>query len=236
MILTMNNQTSHRRSIVSELDWGKLGAIIAAILGLILIGFGGYYFIKSYFELKAFKDERDVDRYKSMLSKHLMLPKEEPIIASVKDVDKLKQEQPFYRNAINGDKVFIWKDKAVIYRPEEDRIIDFGIIIPKKTATQQPQTSRVVNITVMKGASNGSKADDILNLLGSKQYQGISLALTSSKEAATYKKTVIVDRSGENSELVQNLATELDGSVQTTIPVNEKVDTSADIVIFTTTE
>jgi hypothetical protein len=83
-----------------------------------------------YLKLKRFKDERDVELLKKQLSRHLVLPKEEPLVATVTDVEKLKAEQAFYRNAKNGDKVFVWKDKALIYRGSEDRIVDFGIIVP----------------------------------------------------------------------------------------------------------
>jgi anionic cell wall polymer biosynthesis LytR-Cps2A-Psr (LCP) family protein len=220
----------------SQIDWKKVFVLIALVVGVISLLSGGYYFMKSYFELKTFKDERDVDRYKSMLKKHMVLPKEEPIIASVKDVDKLKQEQPFYRNAINGDKVFIWTDKAVIYRPEEDRIIDFGIIIPKKSVSPSPQSSRVVNISVLSSSENSEEGSNITEALQNKQFQGISFAISNSSKTGSYKKTLIIDKVGGNNTIVNQLAEELGASIESSVPANEKVNNDSDIVIISKTE
>lgn len=220
----------------SQIDWKKVFVLIALVAGVILLLSGGYYFMKSYFELKTFKDERDVDRYKSMLKKHMVLPKEEPIIASVKDVEKLKKEQPFYRNAINGDKVFIWTDKAVIYRPEEDRIIDFGIIIPKKSISPSPQSSRVVNITILSSSTNPEEGLNVTQSLQSKQFQGVSFAINNGSKTGSYKKTIIIDKSGGNNTIVNQLAEELSASIETSVPANEKVNNNTDIVIISKTE
>ncbi|MBI5357887.1 hypothetical protein HZB74_03515 [Candidatus Saccharibacteria bacterium] len=52
---------------------------------------------------------------------------EEPTIATVQDVSKL-QNQAFFKNAQNGDKVLIYSQakKAILYRPSTDKIIEVG--------------------------------------------------------------------------------------------------------------
>lgn len=54
---------------------------------------------------------------------------EQPVLATVSDVDKLK-EQPFFRKAVNGDKVLIYGSdrRAILYRPSEKRILEVGAI------------------------------------------------------------------------------------------------------------
>jgi hypothetical protein len=54
---------------------------------------------------------------------------EQPVLATVADTEKLK-DQPFFRKAVNGDKVLIYgSDKrAILYRPSEKRILEVGAI------------------------------------------------------------------------------------------------------------
>ena len=113
----------------SEIDYKKVLFLIVLAVLCIGVVIGGWQLTRNYLELKAYKDDRDVALLQEKLSKHFLLPEEEPLIATVTDVERLKQEQPFYQKAQNGDKVFIWKDKALIYRDSEDKIVDFGIII-----------------------------------------------------------------------------------------------------------
>lgn len=56
----------------------------------------------------------------------IVLPTEEkPTIATVSDVEKLK-DQPFFANAKAGDKVLIYTQakKAVLYNPESNKIVE----------------------------------------------------------------------------------------------------------------
>lgn len=55
------------------------------------------------------------------------LPDEEPTIATVRDKSKL-EDQSFFQNAQNGDKVLIFTQakKAVLYRPSSDKIIEIA--------------------------------------------------------------------------------------------------------------
>ena len=60
------------------------------------------------------------------LSKIILLPSDEkPTIATVKDVQKLKT-QPFFKDAQDGDKVFIYTKsrKAILYRPDTKMIVN----------------------------------------------------------------------------------------------------------------
>jgi hypothetical protein len=117
----------------------KFFALILA--GVVLLAVGALFAYRQYSELKAFRDERDTTVLLAKLGKILELPKEEPIIATVTDVEKLKTEQAFYRNAQNGDKLFVWKDKALIFRAETGKIIDFGIILASKDTEPTPSPS-----------------------------------------------------------------------------------------------
>ena len=70
------------------------------------------------------------------LSVFMILPNETPIFATVQNTDSLA-ENPFYKNARVGDKVLIFKNaqKALLYRPSTDKIIDFTTIALKVDAS-----------------------------------------------------------------------------------------------------
>lgn len=68
------------------------------------------------------------------------LPKNEtPTVATVSDVSKLKG-QPFFANAMNGDKVLIYTNsrKAILYRPSENKIIEVAPVNIGENASPTP--------------------------------------------------------------------------------------------------
>lgn len=59
------------------------------------------------------------------LRKHIMMPADiEPTVAQIVDAEKLKQQNPFYANAQNGDYLVITPTRAMLYSPQQDIIID----------------------------------------------------------------------------------------------------------------
>ncbi len=74
--------------------------------------------------------QAEVDALVKKVGALIELPKnEKPTVATVTDIDKVK-DQPFFKNAKNGDKVLIYTNarKAILYRPSEDRIIEVGAV------------------------------------------------------------------------------------------------------------
>ncbi len=62
------------------------------------------------------------------VGKFITLPSgEQPTIATVTDVSKL-QNQPFFKNASEGDKVLIFKEakKAILWRPSTSKVIEYA--------------------------------------------------------------------------------------------------------------
>ena len=71
------------------------------------------------------------------MGKLLALPSDEkPTVATITDVEKLK-EQVFFKNAMNNDKVLIYTKakKAILYRPSENKIVEVGAV----NINQQPR-------------------------------------------------------------------------------------------------
>ncbi len=95
------------------------------VTGTIILGL-------EYRELKNKLDSNDAKVVLSRLQKHLQTPEEQPVVATVIDAYTLKMKEPFYKNAENGDKVIVWKDRALIYRMENEKIIDWGVAVRNK--------------------------------------------------------------------------------------------------------
>lgn len=81
----------------------------------------------------------EAQRIKDNVSRHILLPQDEnPTIATIVDVDKLKEDNSeFYKNAENGDKVLIYSKQAIIYSPTKDIIINVAPVIKEPDTTEQ---------------------------------------------------------------------------------------------------
>lgn len=56
---------------------------------------------------------------------HMNLPDTpEPTVATIVDIEKLKQRNTFYTPAENGDYLIVTSTRAVLYDPDTDRILD----------------------------------------------------------------------------------------------------------------
>lgn len=82
--------------------------------------------------------QAEVDVLIAEVGKLLALPSDEkPTVATITDVEKLK-EQTFFKNAMNNDKVLIYTKakKAILYRPSEKKIVEVGAV----NINQQPKS------------------------------------------------------------------------------------------------
>lgn len=83
------------------------------------------------------QSQAEVDTLVTEVGKLLALPSDEkPTVATITDVEKLK-EQAFFKNAMNNDKVLIYTKakKAILYRPSEKKIVEVGAV----NINQQPK-------------------------------------------------------------------------------------------------
>ena len=110
---------------------------VLIVLCVALVGMGlAIFFFSRYQQSKVEREkaketsqEASSDETKVLVEKVgelLELPEEEvPTVATVADVTKL-QDQVFFKNAQNGDKVLVYTkaNKAVLYRPATGKIIE----------------------------------------------------------------------------------------------------------------
>ncbi len=214
-----------------------LGALVVTVILFAAV----YFFLKYQSTQKLLSNpsavsELEVSSLISKVGKLIDLPQNEiPKIATVSDKTKL-QNQSFFTKAQNGDKVLIYEDnkKAILYRPSTGKIIEISkISIPKQQSTLPPVTvsptkSVIVNAAIYNGTTVvGSAAATEKELILS--FPQIKV-VTKGNATGDYKKTLVIDISGKNSDLVNKLAASLSGD-KSTFPQTE-IKPQADILII----
>jgi len=127
---------------------------------LILVGFGGLgvgYIARAKPEWLGIKNastegnnQAEVESLIKEIGKLIQLPDgETPTVATVTDVEKVR-EQPFFKNALVGDKVLVYSQskKAILYRPTEKKVIEVGFVnIGNEQAAITPAISPSISVT-----------------------------------------------------------------------------------------
>ena len=67
---------------------------------------------------------------------YLLFSYVKPVVGTVNDANSLAEQQKFFINSQNGDKVLIYQDKAIIYRPSENKLINVGPVYIDSTSTE----------------------------------------------------------------------------------------------------
>jgi CHASE3 domain sensor protein len=104
--------------------------IVLAIIVLILAGAATYFYLQ-YQNIRDNPEAVGVAQTQDLVQRVerlIALPEdEEPTIATVEDKSKLA-DQAFFADAENGDQLLIYtkSQRAIIYRPSENRIINVG--------------------------------------------------------------------------------------------------------------
>lgn len=119
--------------------------IVAMIVGL---GWFANEYMNTKNQIKQLTDPKtsgqtEIQIITGVVSRVIDLPKdEEPTLATVNDVSKL-QGQSFFKNAQNGDKVLIYSKsgRALLYRPVQNRVIEFTSISLGSSNTSNSQTT-----------------------------------------------------------------------------------------------
>lgn len=107
---------------------------LVMLAGAVVFSLGTtFYFYSEYSTLKQDPDkvaQEEVAKLVAQVGKLIVLPEREtPTLATVTDLDKLK-DQPFFAKAKTGDKVLIYANakKAILYNPELNKIVEVAPI------------------------------------------------------------------------------------------------------------
>lgn len=212
-----------------------IGLCALALIGLLA---GGYY----YFQYQKAKSDNSIE-VAQMEQKNLVervgrliaLPQgEEPAIATVSDVAKLKN-QPFFVNAKNGDRVLIYSKakKAILYDPIANKIlevgpVDLGQSAPTPSVASLPDSVRV---TINNGTTIVGLAAKIEQQLLSTSSVKIDVVSKGNAKYRTYTKPLVIDLSGTNSQTATQIAEIIGGEVGQ-LPKDESKPDNVDILVI----
>ncbi|MEK7570448.1 MAG: hypothetical protein AAB515_03375 [Patescibacteria group bacterium] len=110
-------------------------------LAILIVWAGATAFLAFHY-IRSVQDKQTTNDAAAALrqvSRHVAFDGADPAVATVTDADTLKNKDAFYKRAMNGDKLVVWEEKALLYRPSTDRIIDFGVVVQKPTPDQPVQ-------------------------------------------------------------------------------------------------
>ncbi|MFA7308906.1 MAG: hypothetical protein WC045_02425 [Patescibacteria group bacterium] len=142
---------------------GKFVKFLMIIIFLGALGSAGYFY-SQFAKLKKNPNaiaQEEVKTLVAQVGKIFVLPKEDPSVATVLKKEELK-DQPFFKNAENGDKVLIYTTakKAILYRPSTNMVVE---VMPlsigneadtKKATTSSTNTSSNTSSTSSDSSSN----------------------------------------------------------------------------------
>lgn len=202
-----------------------LGVLIIAVVG------GGLVF---YNKQKTSVTANEAASLSTEVGKLIELPNENPTLATVSDVTKLKS-QPFFAHAKNGDKVLIYAKakKAILYRPSENKIIEVAFYSPAEASGAPTSSATPTSGPISATIYNGTKTAGLAKSEGDKlvaKYPNLKIVGTANA-TNNYTSNLVVDLSGKNSQMAQSLAKELGGKVGD-LSTSETKPANSDILII----
>lgn len=242
----MKPSSSHKDIVEKHKTFiAKKPLIVSGIILLILISaFPSLYFYYKYHQVQQLLQNapsgsrEEIKALVEKVGKLIELPTdEEPTVATVTDLEKLK-DQPFFARAKIGDKVLIYNNakKAILYDPIADRVIEIGpLVIPSPTSTVS--TSSSLSPTLSSAPTSSLSADlsppatkpsslnivlyngtDISGLTNTveKQLRKFSAYQVINKDYATrtdYPKTLVIDLASSKEDEARKLAEIVEGQV-----------------------
>lgn len=214
----------------------KTIVIILIIISLLSLGSGGYFYYQ-YQKKTALQTnpeaiqkaaQEETKRWVEEVGKVAVLPSDEtPTIATVSDINKLK-DQPFFKNAENGDKVLLYTKakKAYLYDPNLHKIVDIG---PINIGTQaNPASSAKIAIrngTDIAGLASNAETDI------EKAFPGSNVVSKEQAKKTNYDKTIVVAFNDQAKSSAEILAKFFNTSVGS-LPAGEDKPEGADILVI----
>lgn len=211
--------------------------IIAAASG----GYLYYNYQASQNELQNLKKDnpqtaakQEIQEVKSKIGQLMELPEgEEPTLATVTDINKLKNQQ-FFSQAVNGDKVLIYakSSKAILYRPQTNKIIEVASVNLGQTQAQNPSSvpAPKLKVAIYNGTSVKGAAEATQKIL-SEKVTNLEIVARANAQKNDYTKTLIVDLSGKQQAAATELSKVLGASVGP-MPQGESKPQGADLLVI----
>lgn len=196
--------------------WKLSGGVAVCLLIVIFVG-------ASSLKGRAAKDEApsDASEIPTLVSEVRALvqiaDEDAPAVATVTDVELLRAQSPlFYRDAQNGDRLLVWKDKIVLYSAAQGRVIAAQPIELPSAEEAAPQ-KETPTIVVRNASGRAGLAANVTDRLSADGYR----VSDPGNAAASYPRSVIVVAEGKSfPQTVNALLAVIGGEVQA-LPAGE---------------
>lgn len=212
-------------------------------IALVIAGFGvfGYFqYTKVTSELSALRMSTtntqaavaEVTQLTEEVGKLMLLPQENPTVATVTDTEKLRN-QPFFTNAQNGDKVLIYNNakKAILYRPSAKKIIDVAPInIGNKDAEATPSGQTASYSVILRNGTNTVGLTRQYDPMLKEKAPQLTVSDRQNASSKDFEKTFLVDIKGDKNAIAKDIATSLGISLKV-LPEGE-ASASSDFLIM----
>lgn len=219
--------------------FGLLVKISFFVILLLAVGSAGYF----YYQYQAIskKGVSEVKQLVETISQFMELPEETPTLATVTDKTRL-EKQLFFQKAQNGDKVLIFPQaqKAILYRPSTQKIIEVASVRTADndlTSSQETSPSAkeldAVQAPISVVLYNGTAIEGVTLAFQQKlttKFSNFEVVAKGYAAKRDYQKTLVIDISGENPDLVSNITSEF-GAKISTLPEEEASPASQLLII-----
>jgi hypothetical protein len=118
--------------------------VIVIVVLTIATSFFAYRYFTTVQKLNALTsgsltlNKQDIAKLVAKVNKLIILPTDEvPTLATITNVEALAKEQPFYKNAHDGDRLLVYTkaQKAIIFDPNRNVLVNVGPVYVSDSAS-----------------------------------------------------------------------------------------------------
>lgn len=163
--------------------------------------------------------KEETARVVALVGKLVILPAdEEPVLATVTDKEKLK-DQPLFAKAENGDKVLIYSkaQKAYVYNSVKNVLVDIVPINIGETqiAITGVSDSNPIRLVLVNGTKTTGLTSVLEQRIKDRKIAGVSILGKATAKTTEYQKTQVVDISGKWGTQAREVAQLVGGEAAT---------------------
>lgn len=166
-----------------------------------------------------------IDDILSAVREHIILDfSDRPLIVRIDDAQTLREQQDFFANSKNGDIVIVYHERAILYRPSRDILVNVGPVNFAETEQNEKQEIGI-SIDIRNGSEVAGLAGSMGEILKTKNYE---IYKVSDANRNDYEEDVLVNMSGKN---ISYLEDDLGIKSVDVLPVGE-ARSKADVVMI----
>ena len=159
------------------------------------------------------------------LGKIMALPEDvQPTMAIITDIDALKEGQPFFADAKNGDRLIIYPEIAIVYDYKANKIVKVGPV----QFTGDPNF-QAVPFAIYNSLRDSDRTEEIENKLKS-AFNNVNVIVKATAAKYDYPQTLVIDLIGNEQELAR--IAEAVGGVVSALPEGETAPEGAAVLVI----